>query len=287
MNEERDAEQAGAPVDETGASEIDVQAAVERAIDPVEIEPAVLSEPDDGSVPVDVIFVAAETPAIISVVDMPSASAVAPPTVLVTPNAELNAEKIQIAPDHPMAGFYVQTPLPPEVRGNRGFGVLIAVVASLGFAVVYAGVIAAWLAPAFPPSTFLSDGLLPYLTSWGFIFSVIAFFVGLSLIVLIVGRAGWWAYVLGGFLVAALVWVAAAVGFALSRESFDIVITGMQPLEVLQFVGLTLPTLFAAIVAREAAVWFGAWIGARGRKIAAKNADARSAYEARLAEQQA
>lgn len=300
MTEERDTEQAGAPIDETGATETEVMAAVERAIDPADakVESALADAVQAESEPVvDAAIDPAATgeivaeqpgaePVVISDLDMPSAAApVAEPVV---PAAAPAPEQIQIATDHPMAGFYVQTPLPPEVRGNRGAGVLIALVATAGFALVYAGVISGLIAFEFPPSTFLSEGLLPILTSWAFIFPVAAFFVGLSALVLIVGRAGWWAYVLGGFLVAVLVWAAAVVGLVLAPEAFGRP-SGFStdPMVVLNLIGLSLPALGAALVARETTIWFGAWIGARGRKMTAKNREALAEYEQRVAEAQA
>ena len=51
--------------------------------------------------------------------------------------------------------------------------------------------------------------------------------------------------------------------------------------------GLSIPTIAAALVAREATIWFGAWIGARGRKLKARNAEALAEYEVALAEAQA
>ena len=303
MTEERDTEQAGAPIDETGATETEVMAAVERAIDPADatvesVSAEAVQVDADSSVADAVVIDPAATgeivadasdsvPVVISDLDMPSAAAPAAEPVVVAAAAPA-AEQIQIATDHPMAGFYVQTPLPPEVRGNRGAGVLIALVATVGFALVYAGVISGLIAQEFPPSTFLSEGLLPILMSWAFIFPVAAFFVGLSALVLIVGRAGWWAYVLGGFFVAVLVWAAAVVGLALAPEAFGRP-TGFsaEPLVVLELIGLSLPALGAALVAREATIWFGAWIGARGRKMTAKNREALAEYEERVAESQA
>lgn len=312
MTEERDTEQAGAPIDETGATETEVLAAVERAIDPAEVDVAVVevlavSESGDGeAVTVAAAYVEpaatgeivgtsaaplAPRPLAIPDIDMPSA-APAPQPLVLSDIPEPAPEQIQIATDHPMAGFYVQTPLPPEVRGNRGPGVLIALVATAGFAVVYAGLIAGLIAQDFPPSTFLADGLLPIITSWGFILPVAAFFVGLSALVLIVGRAGWWAYVLGGFFVAALVWVAAIFGYVLSEEAFglkealsDFVGSSSiwAPAALVKIVGLSLPALGAALVAREATIWFGAWIGARGRKVTAKNREALAEYDERVA----
>ena len=45
--------------------------------------------------------------------------------------------------------------------------------------------------------------------------------------------------------------------------------------------------IIADVIAREVTVWFGAWIGSRGRKVARKNAAAVAEYEIALAEVQA
>ena len=149
-----------------------------------------------------------------------------------------------------------------------------------------AGVLALWIAPLYPPSTFLSEGLVPILLSWGFIFAVAGFFIALVLLVLIAGRAGWWAYVLGGLLVAVLVWGATLGGVAIdARLAGERV--GLDPFSLIADFGLAIPVLAAALVAREVTVWFGAWIGARGRKVARKNAAAVAEYEDALAEAQA
>lgn len=194
--------------------------------------------------------------------------------------------EIRISADHPMAALYMQSPMPPEMRGNRGAGVLIALLGAVAFALVYAGVLALWIAPNYPPSTFLSEGLLPLVLSWGFAAAVVGFFVGFVLLVLIVGRAGWWAYVLGGLLVAIFTWGATLVGSALG-DRFSGEVVSLQPLSLLSEYGLIFPVLIAGIVAREVSVWFGAWIGARGRKMKRLNAEAITEYETALAEVQA
>lgn len=193
--------------------------------------------------------------------------------------------EIRVAADHPMAGLYLQSPLPPEIRGNRGMGVLIALLATVGFAVVSAGVVAAMLAPELAPSQFV-DGLLAQLLSWAFISGVVAFFIGLALLVVIVGRAGWWAYVLGGFFVGAFVWLATVAGLAVDESGLSVLLN-VSPLALLTSYGLTLPAIAAGLVGREVSVWFGAWIGARGRRMKARNAAALTEYEAALAEVQA
>lgn len=220
---------------------------------------------------------AEETPAATEVVATETAGA---------PAAELSPARdgeIRISADHPMAALYMQSPMPPEMRGNRGAGVLIALLGAVAFALVYAGVLALWIAPSYPPSTFLSEGLLPLVLSWGFAAAVVGFFVGFVLLVLIVGRAGWWAYVLGGLLVAIFTWGATLAGSALG-ERFSGEVVSLQPLSLLSEYGLIFPVLIAGIVAREVSVWFGAWIGARGRKMKRLNAEAITEYETALAE---
>jgi hypothetical protein len=194
--------------------------------------------------------------------------------------------EIRISADHPMAALYMQTPLPPEVKGNRGAGVLIALLAAVAFGVVYAGVLALWQAPHFPPSSFLDRGLLPWVLNWGFAAAVIGFFVGLSLMVLIFGKAGWWAYAIFGLVLAAFVWASTLLGYALTAHFAGEQVT-LHPYTLAVEFGLLVPVIAAGVVAREVAVWFGAWIGARGRRIKRQNAEAVAEHEKALAEAQA
>lgn len=219
-------------------------------------------------------------------------SAAATPKEVDTP---VRDGEIRISADHPMAALYMQSPMPPDLKGNRGAGVLIALLATVAFAALYAGIIAAWIARDFPPSTFLSDGLLPWVTSWGFIAGVVAFFVGVVVLVMVFGRAGWWAYVIFSLLVGVLVWAASAGTFAITGiPGTDVSalvqqygVSGSQfekGFALMKHLGFTVPTLGAAVLAREVAVWFGAWIGARGRKVTAKNVEMMKEYEEALAE---
>lgn len=300
----------GAAIEETEATNTQVQDAVTRATtgDEVEAEVIVVEGPDAAAVelaeaaaeaerlrreqisavdtelnmePVAVVteVSAVDTSRVASLDELPSAAA--------SPLEEdplARDGEIRISSDHPMAAFYVQTPMPPDIRGNRGAGTLIAVLAAIGFALVYAGVLAVSIAPSTPPSQFV-DSMLEQLLSWGFIASVVAFIVAMILLVLIFGRAGWWAYVLGGFFVGVLVWLAATAGGAVDADGVRAVFD-RGPLGNIEKFGLSVPTIAAAVVAREAAVWFGAWIGARGRKIKAKNAEALAEYDVALAESQ-
>ncbi len=213
--------------------------------------------------------------------DLPSAAAA--PAV----SPERDGE-IRISSDHPMAALYMQTPMPPDLRGNRGAGVAIALLATLAFAVLYAGIIAVWISQQYPPSTFLTEGLLPWVTSWGFIAGVVAFFIGLVILVLVFGRAGWWAYVIFSLFVGVVVWAASTGVFAYIGTPLEAAADLREDngglFGAAKALAFTVPTLGAAVLAREVAVWFGAWIGARGRKVTAKNAELLKDYEAALAE---
>ena len=218
--------------------------------------------------------------------DAGSSDAASDPTPQSASDADLppiRDGEIRISSDHPMAALYMQTPMPPEIRGNRGAGVLIALLASLSFAVVFAGGLALWLAPSFPPSTFLSQGLMPWVVNIGFGAATLGFFIGFTILVLIGGRAGWWVYVVFGLLVAAFTWGAAVLGYALN-DRFAGEVVSLQPGALLGEYGLILPVIIAAIVAREVTVWFGAWVGARGRRMKRQNAEAIEEYENALAE---
>lgn len=230
---------------------------------------------------------AAETTRVAEFVETPSAAAEPTPAAAPVVDTPVRDGEIRIGADHPMAALYMQTPMPPDLKGNRGAGALIALLATVAFAALYAGVIALALAPTFPPSTFLTEGLLPMVTSWGFIAGVVAFYIGLLVLVLIFGRAGWWAYVLFSLFVGVLVWGVTTLAFAFGGGPGG---TLGQTSHPDGFIGAALelafivPTLGAAVLAREVAVWFGAWIGARGRKVTAKNAALLAEYEGALAE---
>jgi len=193
-----------------------------------------------------------------------------------------------------MAALYMQTPMPPDMRGNRGAGVLISVLATLVFALLFGAVLLFWAGgPAQPVPVLMQTGL------WPLAAAAAAFFVGMALLVLIVGRAGWWAYVLGGFFVGVLVWLATIAGVTYSvilisgTTGLTQIVTGGAPgagvtvLGLIAFYGLQIPAIAAGVIAREVTVWFGAWIGARGRRMSRSNAEALAEYEASLAEAQA
>lgn len=177
---------------------------------------------------------------------------------------------------------FVQAPQPPKKRGARGVGALVALLGAGLFAAAYAVLVLlialigsrSGLAPA-----------LQFLSSVTFWVPVIVFFLSYLLLIVIVNRAGWWAHVLGGFIVALLVWVG-FVGSAIIAAGALGGTSAAVGAVVLQ--QLTNPLGFAAaIAAREVPIWVGGLVAKRGRTARARNAAARSAYEQELAEHRA
>lgn len=178
--------------------------------------------------------------------------------------------------------IFVQAPTPPANKGNRGIGILIALLATVAFALVYAG--ATYLVSlGFNTSLEMTTtSFTLFLGSAVFYVPVIFFFGAFALLIAIVNRGGWWAYVLGAFFVAVVVYFS-FIGASL----LDVNAWNMTPSEAGRFVAdlwLHPIAIIAAVSAREVPIWFGAWIAARGRKVTAKNVAARREYDRVLAE---
>ena len=171
--------------------------------------------------------------------------------------------------------IYVTEPSAPARKGNRALGSLIA----LGAALVY-GVL---LSIVFLIVSGAISGRpsVALLASPALFFPVLFFAIGLVLLVLIVNRAGWWSYVIGSVVVALVVYFGTAGALALANG-----IVLETPEGAGRLFGALLanpPLIIAAILAREVAVWAGAIIGSRGRKVTARNVEARATFEAEQA----
>ena len=118
-----------------------------------------------------------------------------------------------------------------------------------------------------------------------FFIPVILFAVGLVLFVLLANRAGWWAYIIGSLAVAALVYFGTAAGLVL----IDNVISQTPQVATQWYSAALLNPLviIAGLLAREVAMWTGMIIGRRGRKVKARNVEARANYDREQAEREA
>lgn len=235
---------------------------------------AIESEPASPVVPVALAVgtaAAAETPIDYSVVEAPRDVPVSTPPSY-TPPAQ--------------SPIYVQAPTKPKDRSNRGGGILIALLATVVFAVLYAvaafiiiGVTSATMAVTV--STFTSFVGLPR-----FYIPVIFFFLAYAALIVLVNRGGWWAYVLFGFFVGVVVYFS-YIGGAMLGLVIDGQSDGLTPTELSRIVStlwLNPGAIAAGLIAREVPIWAGAWIARRGRRVTAKNLEARTEYERLLAD---
>ena len=177
---------------------------------------------------------------------------------------------------------FVQTPQPPRARGARGVGALAALLGTGLFAAAYAALVFL-LAVIAPP--FGGAGAVRFLGSVTFWVPVTVFFLSYLLLVIVVNRAGWWAHVLGGFVVAVLVWVGFVGAAIIAAGVFGGTASAVGTVVLQQ---LTNPLGFAAaIAAREVPIWVGGLVSKRGRTARARNAAARTTYNQELAEHRA
>lgn len=170
---------------------------------------------------------------------------------------------------------YVQMPSAPKKHGNRGIGSLVALAATVVFTAVYA-LIAALITS--------SGGRLSFafLTRPEFYIPALFFAIGFILLVLILNRANWWAYIIGSLLLGLFVYFGS---IGLTLLSTGIIQETPEAAAQLFRGALTSPSfIIAALLAREVALWSGALIARRGRRLRARNLETRAAYERELAE---
>lgn len=166
---------------------------------------------------------------------------------------------------------YRDNPTAPARKGNRGFGVLIAILATIVFALIFIVVIA--LINAARTGTF-SFGFIGHTETF---LPVIFFLVGTIVLALLLNRAPWWTWVLGSLVLAVFVYFGTAGALLLTTD-----VISKTPTEASKLfeIALTNPfTIAAALVAREVAVWSGTIIGRRGRKVKARNVEAQETFE--------
>ncbi len=180
------------------------------------------------------------------------------------------------AEPHAVQTVYVRAPQAPAKKGNRGIGALIALGSAIIFAAIYAGV-AVLVMPLFAPPKATAFEFIRFINNSAFFIPVLVFALLFVLLVLVVNRAGWWAYVLGSLVVGILVYFV-SIGILLLLNN----VIGMTPSGAAKAfrVAAESPLIItAALAAREVSLWMGATIAARGRRIKAKNAAARASFD--------
>ncbi|GAB3609179.1 hypothetical protein GCM10027414_13040 [Humibacter ginsengiterrae] len=175
--------------------------------------------------------------------------------------------------------MYVTAPTPPKRRGNRLMGILIDIVATVAFAVVFALVSLALIVASGQKGSMVTWE--HFLQTAAFWLPVVVFFLAEALLITIVNRAGWWAHVLGSFFVGVVVYFAYMSGTLLSVDVLHV--SASFAGQFLRTIAVSPTAIFAGVIAREASLWFGAWIAARGRRIRAANLEAQREYDRRIA----
>ncbi|GAA1811102.1 hypothetical protein [Agromyces neolithicus] len=186
-------------------------------------------------------------------------------------------EPLYVAPTPAPQTVYVQAPNPPKAKGNRGFGILVALIGTVLFALLYAAIGYLVLLTGQDPSTVFAQ----FLTRAVFWVPVAAFFVGFMVLAAIINRGPWWTYAVFGLLVAALVYFSYIGGALLTVEAWTLSFE-----EASEFVSqrwLDPFAIIAAAIAREIPIWLGGWIAARGRAVTERNRLALEEYDRQIA----
>ncbi|MCU1471535.1 MAG: hypothetical protein JWQ39_2684 [Glaciihabitans sp.] len=165
---------------------------------------------------------------------------------------------------------YVEAPQPPRKRGNRAIGSLLVIASAVLFAVLYAVILYV--------VGLVSHGVADFnfISQFDFWVPVIAFAVGFIILVLIVNRAGWAAYVIGSLFVGVFVYFATAGGLLLLHASS---VPTNEVGAAFKTVLFSAVAISAALLAREVSLWVGFAIAARGRRVKVRNVEARDEYE--------
>lgn len=220
--------------------------------------------------------------------DAPSAPPVAEPViapVIAPPVAEpvvapasTNVFPTDTASAQPI---FVQAPEPPRKRGNRGFSGVVALIATLIFAVVYlAAVLFSADAGVFTNVEKLGADAVAQLATFSFWTPVVAFFLGFWLLGAFINTAKWGYWVVFGLFVGLIALVGHAGGQVLQANPLKVTLN--EGLELAWTSIFTLPGLVAVVLGRELPIWFGGWIARRGRGVIAANDEAQAEYQATI-----
>lgn len=179
----------------------------------------------------------------------------------------------------------VEEPQPPRRKGARGVGFAVALLATIIFAALFA---AAFFAVGYLFDRAF-DATETLQTVWlrpSYLLPVVVFFLAYWLITLLVNRAGWWAHVLGAFIVALLVYAAHIAGAHMEQQGGWAAYSSVFSMDLRSLGELVLAPLsvLAFILAREVPIWFGGIVARRGRKAREWNRQALDDFNAENAE---
>jgi hypothetical protein len=203
-----------------------------------------------------------------------------PETVGVAGATGVAAASAPSAPEPPAPqAIYVQAPPVPRTRGNRGFGVLVGLIATVLFALLYAGISFLVILAQQP-----ADGVRvfgEFAAQPVFWIPVVFFFIAFALLAIILNRAAWWSWAVFGLLLGVIVYFSYIGASLLTVGAWQF--TPAEAADFLRQRWLDPFAIIAFIVARELPIWFGGWIAAHGRTVGERNREAREEYERQLA----
>jgi hypothetical protein len=232
---------------------------IEPAAEPAVVEPAVV-EP------------AVVEPAVVEPVAPAADEAVAP--VVAEPVVATTAVAAEPPAQSGPHVVYIEAPQAPRKKGNRAIGSLIALAAAVLFALLYAVIL------FLVELGIAGSANFEFLSEGGFWAPVVVFAVGFIILVVIVNRAGWAAYVVGSLAVGVFVYFATSAAILLINAGI------LQQSQVGEFFHAALinpAIIIAGLLAREVSLWVGFAIAARGRRVRARNVEAREAYDREFA----
>jgi hypothetical protein len=173
---------------------------------------------------------------------------------------------------------YVEAPKPFVKKGNRGFGVLIAILSTVIYAALYA------VADVIVELANHSPADFSFITTLDFYAPVVLFAVGFIVLVLILNRAGWAAHVLGSLFVGLVVFFGGTGAILLIHINQ---IPSNEVSQTFNQVLFSSGAIVAGLLAREVSLWMGFAIASRGRRVKARNVDARVLYDQEIAAKRA
>ena len=207
---------------------------------------------------------------------VPGAAYAAAPVVSEHPTAAAERPQFGEQPAQPQQRVFMAAPVAPKKRGNRGIGSLIALLSVIIFAAIYLG-IGALLISVQAPGQQIDRYLLEFMASRLFWVPAILYVVAFVLVVLVVNRANWWAYVLGSLIIGLAVYFG-TIAIGLLSENV-VGMTGAQARGRFAVYALNPYVIAAAFVAREVSIWTGTAISARGRRMKLRNSRARDEFD--------
>jgi hypothetical protein len=170
---------------------------------------------------------------------------------------------------------YVQVPAAPRKLGNRGIGSLVALLSAVVFTAILALITAI--------IGFANTGVLSFafLGRADFYIPTLFFAIAFVLLVLIVNRANWWAYIVGSLVVGVVVYFG-TIGLGLLSTGVVLMTPDEASVSFRESLGSPF-VIVSALLAREVALWTGGIISRRGRRLRARNVENRAAYDRELA----